>query len=205
MRNLNHDIALIAFGLLIGIGITSFSQPYIGAGVGTSNADLPASSRECGNCTHGEIHTHATVYQGFAGYDFGRFALEAGAGTLSGYRSHNVRTTSDIRQEIDTRDLFARGLLFLSTGELRPFLSLGFARVTMKNHEYGWNDPSKKFVEQVNYDTRTRPIFGLGAEYSVAPRTALRLEATRINNVAISHWTLSQNVTSAWLGVATRF
>lgn len=205
---MNAKALLVGFftGLFLAIGIAAWPDDefYVGAAAGTSSAELPASSRECGNCIHGEMHTHAPVYQAFAGYDFGRFALEAGAGTLSGYRSHNIRTTGDIRQEIDTRDLFARGLFFLSTRDLRPFLSLGLARVSMKNHEYGWNDPSMKFVEQVNYDVRTRPIFGLGAEYSVTPKTALRVTATRINNVAISHWTLSQNVSSVWLGISRR-
>lgn len=199
------QVLLLAAGFIAGAiavnAIPSRAQPYLGLSAGSSNAILPESSKECGNCIQSEMHTRFPVYQAFAGYDFGLVAIEGGAGSLSGYRSHNIRTTGDIRQEIDTRDLYVRGLVFLSDGNLKPFASFGLARVSMKNHEYGWNDPSMKFVEQVNYDTRTRPIFGVGAMYRLSDRFSVRAEVTRITHVAVSHWTLEQNVNAAWLGL----
>ena len=182
--------------------IYGHAQPYVGISVGYSYAKLPESSKECDNCSTHYLDAHAMPANVFAGYQTSRWAAEIGGGTLSAYHSHNVRPPlpSDIKQDITTQQLYARGLYFLADGKPRPFVSLGAARVSMKNHEYGYNDPSLQHVEQVNYDVRTRPTFGAGVQYG-----ALRAEITQVNHVAVSHWTLEQNVTAIWIGIREDF
>lgn len=198
-------------GILGGMGAISHSQVYVGAAVGYSEAKLPNSGNEgCWSCsTTYEKDLNALQGMAFAGYQYKNFALEAGVGSLSRMRFHNVGAFPstgpyNIRQEVDTRMVYLRGLASYPIGHWEPFISLGAARVTMKNHEWGYNDPSLAFVEQLNYDVRVRPIVGAGIAYDFG-RVAIRSEFTRVNNVAVSHWTMYHDVTAAWLGLVVKF
>ena len=199
----------------------AMAGPYAGISLGASRLALPVSL-DCPECTHHDVATTAPIVQGFVGYAAGALALELGAGGLSRYRSHNVSSprigvgipidsfgwdgARDIHQDIDTSMVYARAIVFAPLGErLRLFGSLGAGRVAMHNHEYGWNDPSHQFVEQVNYDVRTRPLVGLGLAYELREDLTARLEASRITNVGVSHWTLHQDVSALALALQYNF
>lgn len=187
---------------------SAIAQPYAGVAIGGSKAKLPDQSRECADCS---VHLYDNTFaqaQVYAGYRRGAWAVEIGTGRLSKYRTHNVRPPrpADIYQEIDTRRLYVQAMRFVSIGAgWEAFGAFGFARVTMKNHEYGYNDPSLQFVEQVNYDTRTKPMIGAGVQYRIDKTISARLELNRVNNVGVSYWTLHQDVKSIWLGVHSNF
>lgn len=210
LRSVALGITCFLLGLIGGMGAVSHSQPYVGAALGYSHAEFPPSTNEgCWTCsTSYEQSTDAPQGMVFAGYQFKYLALELGAGSLSTYRCHNVGAFTsgpyDIRQEIDTRMSYVRGLVSYPMGNWKPFMSLGVARVTMKNHEYGYNDPSLQFVEQLNYDVRTKPLYGAGIVYDFG-RVAVRAELTRVDTVAVSHWTAHQDVTAGWLGLIVKF
>lgn len=193
-------------GYVGGMLAVSHAQLYVGGSIGKSSAHLPPSSKECDDCSRHQLDFVSPAALLFAGYEFNKYiAAEVGTGTLSSYRSHNMRTGSDIQQEIDTRMAYVRGLASYPMGRFSPFASLGIARVSMKNHEFGRNDPSLDYVDQLNYDVRTRPLYGVGIRYDANEHVSLRAEVTQVNNVAKSHWTLEQNVTSVWLGILGRF
>jgi hypothetical protein len=205
-----RDLAWLALGLALGVLIRAgFSQPqggqlYLGAALGVSYARL-APHDWCSSCaTTYERSSRDTPAAIFAGYARGRWAAELGAGGLSRFESHNVGTLPsgpyDIRQSIETRQSYARALYMLAGEGPAAFVSLGLARVAMRNHEWGTNDPSRQFVEQRNTDVRMRPLLGLGVAWG-----PLRLELTHVRHVAVSHWTLEQNVTAAWIGIQTRW
>lgn len=201
-----HRLEGLLLGLLVAIAIGAFSEPYFGVAIGRSHASIP-SDDHCEGCSTNEISFDATVGGGFVGYRAKWLAGEAGAGTLSGYSSHRVGplpdgVMRDIRQEIWTSQIYLRAIAYApKLLGVEPFASVGYTRVKMKNHEWGYNDPTRDFVEQVNYDTRTKPFFGAGIQAPLTERVALRAELTHVRHVAVSHWTLEQNVTAAWLGL----
>lgn len=191
---------------------TQFAQAdaYLGLGVGRSRAAVQGADQSCAGCSINEVEEHSTVGEAFMGYRQKWLAAEFGMGSLSHYRSHRVGPAADtpfrdIHQEIDTSQVYLRAIAYApKMFGIEPFASLGYARVKMKNHEWGCNDGfACTFVEQVNYDTRTRPFYGLGFEMPLN-RFAIRLETTYVREVAVSRWTLSQNVTAGWLGVIVR-
>jgi hypothetical protein len=196
-----RDLAWLALGLAIGVLIRAgLSQPYVGAALGVSVAHL-APHDWCSSCAATyERSDRATPSILYAGYARARWAVEAGAGSLSRFQAHNVGTLAsgpyDITQRIETRQSYLRARYAFAAEPLQPFVSLGLARIAMKNHEWGYNDASRAFVEQRNTDVRVRPLFGAGVEYG-----PLRLEISHVRHVAVSHWTLEQNVTALWLGV----
>lgn len=189
--------------VLLSFVTSTLAQPYTGAAVGYSKAYFPPTVNPW--ATSYEQHTCAAQEIVFAGYQAGALALEVGGGSLSRYAAHNVGVAPsgpfNIRQEIATDMVYARALVGVPLGRWQPFASLGLARVSMRNYEYGYNDPSLQFVEHRNEDTRARPLVGAGITYALDERLSLRAEATYITHIAVSHWTGEQNVLAAWLGL----
>ena len=138
----------------------------------------------------------------YAGYSFERWSLEIGGGPLGRRVSHNVGSTFDITQTIDTKHVYGNVLYRWHFGQFSPYLLLGVSRVSMKNYEYGFNDAGPAVQE--NYSTTVSPMFGGGVAYALG-RWEARADLFRINNVAQSIHTNSSDVTAASLGIHYRF
>lgn len=196
--------------MILAIGFSGQAQTYLGFSIGNANAEFPDSTYACAQCSKHDLNDSASVYKAFIGYRARNLAVETGFGSLSRYRSHNVGplpdgVERDIHQDIDTQHTYLRGIAYKRlVPDVEVFASLGLTRVSMQNHEWGYNDPSQRFVEQKNDDIRYRPMYGLGLEAKFTKSTAMRVEATHIRNVAVSRWTLEHNVTSGWLGLVVK-
>lgn len=191
-RSVGLFLAGLVAGLAVALTINSFSQPYLGIRATASRQEVHAAANGCDFPTYTSCDDTTVSPNLYAGYRFRAWAVEAGGGPL-GYRSaHNVSSSFDITQDISTRHLYVAGLRHFGSFHVLA----GLARVDMQNHEYGWNDPSKQFVEQSNRSSTIQPIFGLGARYAIDEKFALRADILRIQHVARSHWTGSSDVTA---------
>jgi hypothetical protein len=174
----------------------AFAQPYVGARALQSTQQPNGTGHDCGYSTYASCNDHLRTLNLYGGYAFGHWALEAGGGPLGKRVSHNVSPTYDIVQNIQTKHVYLAGVR-----NFGPFHALlGLSRVSMKNHEYGWNSAGPN-QDQLNYSTTTQPIFGGGAHLKLTDSVSARFDIFRINHVARSHWTGSSNITAFAIGL----
>ena len=183
---------------------------YFGLGLAVSRQEVNMSAEPERPARVGstyDVEDRQTNLTGYLGYRRGAWGLEAGGGHLGLRTAHNVQDGQfDITQEISTRYVYLQALRFFDVASrLSLQVHAGAARVWMKNLEYGCNDACPDYVEQVNYSVATRPIVGLGLRLRLTDSVALRLDASRINNVAVSLWTRSSEVTLAVAALESRF
>jgi hypothetical protein len=138
----------------------------------------------------------------YVGYTTNTWSLEVGAGPLGSRSSHNVGRGFDIQQIIETKHVYGAVLHHWQFGRFSPHVLLGLSRVSMKNHEFGFNETGA--AVQLNYSHTSAPMLGGGGTYRFA-KVDLRAEAFRIANVARSIWTNSSDVTAVSVGVQYRF
>jgi hypothetical protein len=138
----------------------------------------------------------------YAGYSFERWSVEVGGGRLGRRTAHNVGSTFDITQIIETKHVYGNIMYRWHFAQLSPYLLLGASSVYMNNYEYGVNETGPAVQE--NYSRTLAPMFGGGVVYSLG-KVDLRADVFRINNVARSIWTNSSDVTAASIGIQYRF
>lgn len=194
----------LAVTLLV-VGFNVQAEPYFGVSLGHSSQKVN-NQRPClGDCSI-KRDTTISVANAFAGYRWGNVAAEVGGGELGAFRCAAKSGFVNITQDIETSHFYGRGLYFHRLSKnAELFGSLGVSRVSFTNHEYGTNDPSLAFVENSNKGTNYRLMYGVGGLYKFDSKTSLRMEVTRLNNVAVSPWTLKSDVTTAWIGAQVSF
>jgi hypothetical protein len=138
----------------------------------------------------------------YAGYSFERWSVEVGGGPLGSRTAHNVGSTFDITQIIETKHVYGNVMYRWRLGQFSPYLLLGLSRVTMKNFEYGFNETGPAVQE--NYSSTTTPMLGGGVAYALG-KCELRVDVFRINNVAQSIHTNSSDVFAGSVGIHYRF
>jgi hypothetical protein len=174
---------------------------YVGARNLSSSQSVNGSAPRTGPTYDVEGNTNAA--QLYVGYTVRGWSLEGGAGALSARSSHNVSTSFDIRQDIETRITYLALRREIAFGPVSLGVLAGMARVTMRNHEYGWNENGPD-QDWHNTTAERVPLFGLSAAYGVE-HAVMRVELLRVNNIARSPWTRSSDVTAIAVGLHYTF
>lgn len=163
----------------------AYAQPY--AGLRFSDTRLQpniAASARIGSTY--EVHEGQGVVGLYGGYARGAWSVEIGGGELAKRESNNVSATYDIRQDISSSYVYAGLLRHWHYGHWSAHAMLAAARVSFKNHEYGWNETGP--AENLNYGADRAPMYALGAGYDFG-RLTLRADAFVIRDVIRSWWT----------------
>lgn len=193
--------SLVVGALLLVCAIPCFAQFYAGASLLYTRQHVSDLGRAGFSYP---IHEWYPTGNLFIGYASGRWAVELGWGPLSQFRSENISTTFDVKQDIKTKyeHVAVLGRVPFDRG-FKMFGKLGISRVTMTNHEYGFNEngPNQDFRES---STAYAPIFGGGVTYDFRPVT-LRAEVFWINNVARSSHAEHSDITAYVLGLQYNF
>lgn len=189
--------------LLLALSLTAQAETYLAIQAGQSwqtidkhpGAVLTAFDAE-------DTSTSGRIALGYAadwwGVEFGY------SPRLSARDGHAVIAPDiDVRQYITTAAADVRAHVGVSLGrDLQARFIGGAAFVYFENHEVGHNPEP---VEWRNSGVALAPLFGLGARYRVNERIAITVDATQINGVAKSHWTMDSKITTLLAGVQVRF
>ena len=192
---------LVLAVLFLAAAVPCFAGPYLGGSVLYTRQHVSDIGRS-GDAY--PIHEWTTTGNLFVGYASGAWALELGGGPLSRFYSENISQTFDVKQEIRTKHVYITALGHVRLdGAFKAFGRLGVSRVTMTNHEYGFNEngSNQDFREST---TSYAPMFGGGLSYTYHSVT-VRLEAFWINNVARSSHAEHSDISAYGLGLQYNF
>jgi Outer membrane protein beta-barrel domain len=178
----------------------AISQPYVGLRLQYSSQVANSLGPRVGPVY--EVDDRLTTLGVYAGYAFEHWFLELGGGPLSRRVSHNVSSTYNITQTIETKHVYGNVMYRWILRQFSPYVLAGVSWVSMKNYEYGFNEGGPAVNE--NYSRTVSPMLGGGVAHSLG-KWELRADVFRINNVAESIHTNSSDVTAVSLGIHYRF
>lgn len=117
-----------------------------------------------------------------------------------------------VRQSIQAHWIGLQATQTVQLGAVGLRAMIGLARVTGHNYERGTYDYGTAnggngayWVDHRNDTLETRPLYGLGAEYTLSPHWLARLEWQHMDKAVHSHWTLESRIDSVGLQAVYKF
>lgn len=206
-RRIGLDVALVVFGLVVGLAIRAgLTQVYVGGSVGKTwqygIGDDKIDRSACDCYTKNRESPSGAL---FAGYRLGYVGAEVGAGKLFKTHFHADCPSSSGEQTIWSSYRYARlnGYMPVAGVEVVPFLGRAFTKHV--NYEVA-NTPD---YNATNYTTgRTSGwLYGIGLQKNFDSWFA-RLEYQHVDHVAEDYWTargFSNSTKTVSIGIGRYF